>query len=139
MIKKLLFLYVLTVNNFIVAQEIKHFSTKDVILTIKPHICIAPRDTLSCISTIDVSWESKGVGDYCLITDFVDERLRCWQNQSSGFFKHKIVFNKNITYLITDGDTKNILATAIMKYKSLKPHRKYRKRRNRFPWSINPP
>lgn len=119
------------------SQDIeKILTSNEVELTIKPHICVAPRGESSCISTIDISWKSIRNGDYCLETDFTNSQLQCWENKDSGFYQHKIVFNKNITYSIKDKKKQQILAYAIMKFKSLRPHRKYKSRRSRFPWSI---
>ncbi len=114
-------------------------NAKNVVLTIEPHICVAPRGELSCLSTIDISWKSDTNGNYCLETDSTNNNLKCWQNNNSGFYQHKLVFNKNITYFINDELTKVTLANAIMQFKSLKPHRKYQKRRSRFPWSLGSP
>jgi hypothetical protein len=136
MIKKILLLCLLSLNHILVAQEIKYKSTNNVKLTIKPHICVAPRGETNCISTIDISWKSTELGNYCLGSDNWDSSLQCWQNKSSGLYKHKLVFHQNISYFINDKATHMVLANAIMKYKSLKPHRKYKKRRSRFPWSI---
>jgi len=114
--------------------EINLISNK-VELTIKPHICVAPRGEVSCISTIDISWKSTRNGDYCLGSDFTKSDLKCWKDKKSGFYQHKIVFSKNITYSIKNTEL-IVLAYAMMKFKSLKPHRKYKNRRSRFPWSI---
>lgn len=120
------------------AQETKNtLASNKVTLTIKPHICVAPRGETSCISTIDISWSSTNNGDYCLQSDRTETPLLCWQNNNSGFYQHKLIFDKNITYLMNDELTRITLANAVMKFKSLKPHRKYKKRRSRFPWSIS--
>jgi len=137
---KIILVFILFIT--LIAQAQPDASNKlinPVTLTIKPHICVAPRGESSCISTIDVSWESLYIGDFCLDTDVTSDKLACWQSKKKGYYQHKLIFDKNITYFIKDSLSNQEIVSAIMKFRSLKPNRKLNKRRNRFPWSLGSP
>ncbi len=110
-------------------------NNEKVTLIIKPHICVVPRNQKSCISTIDITWLSQQADDYCLSMENNDENLQCWQNSTTGFYEHKLIFDKNILYQIKIQH--EIVARSLMKLKTMKPHRKFKRRNNRFPWSLN--
>lgn len=110
-------------------------NNNNVTLIIKPHICVVPRNKKSCISTIDITWLSQKADDYCLSVEKNDENLQCWQNSTSGYYQHKLIFDKNILYHMKT--QQKIVAQSLMKLKTMKPHRKFNRRRNRFPWSLN--
>ena len=76
-------------------------SSNEISLTVIPHICIAPRGKSSCISTVDIRWESINTGSFCLESDFSNSILQCWANSKSGFYQDKVIFrvsSKNITH-----------------------------------------
>lgn len=137
--KKLLLALLFLINiNSSYSQDIDMpLDSSEITLTIKPNICVAPRGQESCISTIDISWISARKGNYCLNSNLSIQDLKCWENNDHGFYQHKLTFKQNITYVMSDQLKKVELVNAMMKFKSLKPHRKYKKRRSRFPWSIN--
>lgn len=119
------------------SQDIKKLlESDDIILTIKPHICIAPRGEKSCISHIDISWRSIQKGNYCLDSSHSSTILKCWENADSGLYQHKLIFSQDVVYMIENAETHDYLVNSVLKFKLLKPHRKYKKRHNRFPWSI---
>ncbi|WP_223789489.1 DUF3019 domain-containing protein [Marinicella meishanensis] len=108
----------------------------NIILTIKPHICIAPRGESSCISRIEVSWQSDRLTDVCLHAGMADEPLNCWQQSRSGEFVHRITILKDLDYWLTALGTAQIVIKSTVKYAALRPHRKHKRRRSQLPWSI---
>jgi len=108
-----------------------------VMLTIIPHICIAPRGTKSCISSIDIIWESTYKGHYCLNSNLDRTMLACWENADKGSYQHQLVFDQSILYKMFDSFDQKHLAQAVMKFKTLKPQRQYKSRHKRFPWSLS--
>ncbi len=118
------------------AQEvIPELTSSEVTLVIKPNICVASRGEKNCISSFDISWYSNRVGDYCLRTANEKQSLKCWQSEDSGFFKHKISIQQDLSYWISSMITNNHLAKSTVKFAALKPHRKHN-RRSRLPWTI---
>ena len=134
---KYLFLLVIFTKALYAQDQEKLLSSDQVSLTIVPHICIAPRGTTSCISSIDIIWESTSKGNYCLNSSIDQKMLACWKNKSKGTFIHKLVFSQNIIYKILDSLNKKNLVQETMIFKKMKPQRQYNKRHKRFPWSIN--
>ena len=117
-------------------QPDAHDRIEDIKLTIKPHICIAPRGQSSCISRIEVSWESPSVLDICLFSSMEESQLQCWEQAQSGYYEHKVSIISNLEYWLTPFDQQLKLAHSLVKFAALKPHRKHNRRRNHLPWSI---
>ncbi len=111
-------------------------SIEDVKLIIRPHICIAPRGQTSCISRIEVLWESPSLLDVCLYSSLAQEQLQCWEQAQSGNYEHKVTIISDLEYWLTPFDQQLKLAHSLVKFVALKPHRKYNRRRNHLPWSI---
>ncbi len=111
-------------------------SDSQVELTIKPHICIAPRGESSCISRIDISWQSQSELDLCLHGSISSNVLQCWQQSKSGVFQHPVAIIKDLDYWLRSIDQERVLAHSAVKFATFKPHRKQMRRRNRLPWSI---
>ena len=135
--KLLALFFLINISNSYSQNTSMFLDSDEIILTIKPNICVAPRGQESCISTINISWESIRKGNYCLNSDLSIQSLKCWKSINRGFYQHKLTFKQNIIYMMSDKISNIKLVTAIMKFKSLKPHRKYKKRHSRFPWSLN--
>ena len=108
----------------------------DIKLTIKPHICIAPRGQTSCISRIEVLWESPSLLDICLHSSMEPGQLQCWEQAYTGYYEHKVTIVSNLEYWLTPFDQQLKLAHSLVKFAALKPHRKHNRRRNHLPWSI---
>ena len=123
-------------DNLSAMQPESHESIEDVKLTIKPHICIAPRGQTSCISRIEVIWESHALLDICLHSSLASAQLQCWEQAQSGFYDHKVTIVSNLEYWLTPFDQQLKLAHSLVKFAALKPHRKHNRRRNHLPWSI---
>ena len=108
-------------------------------LVIKPHICVAPRGESSCISWIDVFWESEQATDVCLYVSGQDQSLRCWQQQHTGQHRYHVTLVKNLDFWLASIQNNRLLARQTMKFAALQPHRKHNRRRNALPWSFQTP
>ncbi|MCF6301390.1 MAG: DUF3019 domain-containing protein [Proteobacteria bacterium] len=109
-------------------------TSSGVVLIIKPNICVAPRGMYDCISTIDFSWYSAVAKDYCLNVAMKNKSLNCWKNTDSGFYQHKVRINNDLNYWINAYGSQIQEASSVVKFATLKPHRKHT--RSRLPWSI---
>ncbi len=107
-----------------------------VTLVVKPSICVAKRGETVCVSTMDISWQSGHISDYCLYSGRSVEPLQCWQGAAAGEFRDKVILDGDLEYWITESGQVRQLARAAVKLAALKPHRKQPRRRNRLPWSI---
>ena len=131
-----LFLIIAVLN--VQAENIDYKTTSnDFTLIIKPNICVAPRGMTSCISSFDINWESKMAGDFCLTSGLSETPLKCWQDSSKGFYRHKLIITENINYWLNRSGSTIKIINALVKFAALKPHRKHQRRRNRLPWSIS--
>ena len=108
-------------------------------LIIKPHICVAPRGESSCISWIDVFWESEQTTDLCLYVSEQDESLKCWQQQRAGSHRHHVTLVDNLDFWLASIQNNTLLARSTVKFAALQPHRKHNRRRNALPWSLQAP
>jgi len=132
------YIFLIMITQIAYSQKIENpTQPNQVSLTIIPHICIAPRGTKSCISSIDIIWVSTHKGNYCLNSNLEKKLLACWNNTNKGTYQHQLVFNQNIIYKMLDSLSQESLAKAVMKFKTLKPQRQYKNRHKRFPWSIS--
>lgn len=108
----------------------------NITLTIRPHICIAPRGESSCISRIEVSWQSDRLTDVCLHTGVEDAPLNCWNQSRSGEFDHRVTILNDLDYWLTAIGSAQVVVKSTVKYAALRPHRKHKRRRSVLPWSI---
>jgi hypothetical protein len=108
-------------------------------LIIKPHICVAPRGEASCISWIDVFWESEQATDLCLYVSEQDQSLKCWQQQRAGSHRHHVTLADNLDFWLASIRDNTLLASSTVKFAALQPHRKHNRRRNALPWSFQTP
>ncbi len=137
MIQIMLFTLLLFIPGFLNAQSSDPDAEgSEFKLTIKPHICIAPRGQTSCISRIDVYWESNRLADVCLYSSIDSAQLQCWEQHQAGMFQHKVSLIKNLDYWLTPLNQQLMLVKSSVKFAALKPHRKHSRRRNQLPWSI---
>ncbi len=127
----------LTTGLTVKAQD-SELSSSDVELVIKPNICVAPRGKDSCISSIDVFWQSTKSGNFCLSSNYTNEKtLKCWNNSKQGNYVHKLILTKNLLYWINKQNSTVEIVSSMLKFAALKPHRKHQRRRNRLPWSLS--
>lgn len=137
---KQLCILMLVISQISNSQEFTNpLESNNVSLTIIPHICVAPRGTTSCISRIEVLWESSKKGNFCLNSNLELKKLACWENIDKGTYQHKLIFDQNIIYTMIDAFKEITIAQDTLFFKKMKPHRNYNKRQKRFPWSINTP
>lgn len=110
----------------------------DVKIKVKPNICVAPRNMKNCISTVNIRWTSSVSGHYCLRSSVDKSSLDCWDNTSSGVYYHRVNINNDVVYwMVLDGYLQKFSETTL-EFAKLTPHRKYPRRNNRLPWSIQP-
>ncbi len=133
----LLLLIILNPSVLLAQSSEQLLISEDMELTIKPNICVAPRGESTCISSIDINWTSRTKGNFCLASSYDEHDLFCWIDETSGFYRHKLIFNKDVLYSMSNKISHKTIVEAIMKFKVLKPHRGYKKRRSRFPWSLS--
>ena len=114
-------------------------TNNEVRLIIKPHICVAPRGESSCISWIDVFWESNQPTDLCLYVSEQDQSLKCWQQQLEGNHRHHVTLVDNLDFWLASIQNNTLLARSTVKFAALQPHRKHNRRRNALPWSLQTP
>ena len=108
----------------------------DISLIIKPNICIAGRGEPACESSMNISWESEEVGDYCLHSALSEGALACWDLATSGRYQDRVILNDDVMYWMAYPGTQEKLVTNVIKFAALKPHRKFPRRRSRLPWSL---
>ena len=105
-------------------------------LNIKPNICVAPRGAETCTSRMDIEWSSNRPAHFCLHSSAANQVLQCWDGVDSGNYKHRVIMTTDIAYWMGMAGYPQKLAETTLRFAALKPHRKYPRRRNRLPWSI---
>lgn len=105
-------------------------------MKIKPNICVAPRGAETCTSRMDIEWTSNRPASFCLHSNAAKQLLTCWQGVASGVYQHRVIITADIIYWMNIEGYSQRLAETTLRFAALKPHRKYPRRGNRLPWSI---
>ena len=105
-------------------------------IRIKPNICVAPRGAETCVSRMDIEWNSSRPASFCLHSNAANQPLNCWQGVASGAYQHRVTMTEDIAYWMGMEGYPQKLGETTLRFAALKPHRKYPRRGNRLPWSI---
>ena len=71
---------------------------KEATLKISPEHCVALLQGQACYVTVELFWQTKTDGNYCLFSSQGERPLKCWQNNSSGEYSQEFVANENIHF-----------------------------------------
>ena len=111
-------------------------ANENVVLTVKPVLCIVGTSKPSCEMRFLVAWHSEVAGDFCLFSDFAPSPIDCWAAQSSGTIEEIRVVIAPFSYWISDGDAERRLAEKLVDVMSTDLGDRRRNRRNRHAWSV---
>ncbi len=105
----------------------------NLILEIKPSLCVLSHERQFCEDEVWIHWYSKQARDVCLYQDGKEERLQCWTQQLKGVFKHQLKTRETVRYLLKQNG--QVVAEQNIKVlEQFLPTKK--RRRNRHPWSL---
>lgn len=77
----------------------------EVLLIIKPNICVAQRGQKTCTSSMDINWSSSIKGAYCLHSNHSSGALLCWSNAAMGQHSDKVKLTKDLHYWLVFDET----------------------------------
>lgn len=88
------------------ANDIEGYS-----LVLSPKQCVAMRQGQKCYVDVELKWQSKTQGDFCLYSSQVEQPLQCWQDSRLGHFEREIVAKNNVIFVLKLQKDTLILAT----------------------------
>ena len=110
---------------------------EDVVLTVKPVLCIVDSRTPSCDMSFLVVWRSGTTGYYCLFNDFGDTPVRCWSEERGGEVSDERSVTESFRYWMTGSDRESPVAQVEVEVLRMDSDDRRRKRRTRHVWDIN--
>ena len=81
-------------------------------LQLDPEQCAALHKGQSCYVKVDVTWQAKNVGDYCLFLASENKAMACWQGENQGEFEYNFSHNDSRTFQLKTRQGGIILAEA---------------------------
>jgi hypothetical protein len=116
------------------AQEIPE---GDVLLKVKPVLCVTDNRNPSCELSFLVTWQSGETGYYCLFNDFADGALHCWSEERAGELADDRTVDESFRFWMTGEDLANRLAEVDVEVLRLSSDDRRRRRRTRHVWDLN--
>lgn len=109
----------------------------EMVLSVKPVLCITDKRTPSCHTAFLVAWQSNLHGYYCLFNDFTKAPLQCWSDDRDGELNDERTVDESFSYWMTGDDSGVKLAVAAVEVLRLDSSDRRRKRRTRHVWDFN--
>ena len=109
----------------------------DMILSVKPLLCITDSRNPVCEMSFLVVWESDERGYYCLFNDYTEAPVRCWNEERQGQLTDDRTVRESFSFWMTGTDAANRLAEVSVEVLRMDSDDRRRKRRTRHVWDIN--
>ena len=84
-------------------------------LTIVPEQCVALLQGQACYVTVELTWQTARLGDYCLYSSLNNRAIQCWQNKKIGELKQEFVSKNNIMFFLREQSSKENIADVEIK------------------------
>ena len=110
---------------------------EDMVLRVKPVLCIVDSRNPSCNMSFLVVWQSGTTGYYCLFNDFGDAPIRCWSEERNGELSDERSVQESFSYWMTGSEGEARLAQVEVEVLRMDSDDRRRKRRTRHVWDIN--
>lgn len=110
-IKRLLFIscaLLPTHAHIVVADEPQ--ASSPVLLQSKPNRCVALHQGQVCYQTVQLSWYTEQMGDYCIFQAQAEEPLHCWQGVAEGEYIYAFASETPVILHLVDNRTKARIA-----------------------------
>ena len=109
----------------------------DMILSVKPLLCITDNRNSVCEMSFLVVWESGERGYYCLFNDYGEAPMRCWNEEREGRMTDDRAVRETFSFWLTGTDSADRLAEVRVEVLRMDSDDRRRKRRTRHVWDIN--
>jgi hypothetical protein len=109
----------------------------DMILSVKPLLCITDSRNPVCEMSFLVVWESGERGYYCLFNDYAEAPVRCWNEKRQGQLTDDRSVRESFSFWMTGTEGANRLAEVSVEVLRMDSDDRRRKRRTRHVWDIN--
>lgn len=99
----LLTFFVISINSAH-AQD-KQLTTAPVVInsvsmTVSPNQCVAMTEGQTCYVDIELNWQSKDVGNFCIFSSLNADTLQCWTQASQGSYQLELASKRNVIFSI---------------------------------------
>jgi hypothetical protein len=109
----------------------------ELLLTVKPVLCITDKRTPSCEMSFLIHWQSGTSGYYCLSSDLDETPLRCWNDENTGRLTDDRSVREEFSYWMTADANSVRLAAVTVEVLRMDTDDRRRRRRTRHVWDIN--
>ncbi len=109
----------------------------ELLLTVKPVLCITDKRTPSCEMSFLIHWQSAISGYYCLSSDLEETPLRCWNDENTGRLTDDRSVREEFSYWMTVDANSVRLAAVTVEVLRMDTDDRRRRRRTRHVWDIN--
>lgn len=106
-------------------------------LSVKPLLCIIDNRNADCDMSFLIMWVSGERGYYCLFNDYVEDPIRCWNQEREGRLSDDRTVRETFSFWMTGTDTADRLAEVRVEVLRMDSDDRRRKRRTRHVWDIN--
>ncbi len=115
----------------------------DVVLSVKPKLCVLSNQRQTCKDKIIISWQSSKARSLCLFSNIKQVSLACWSDSWSGRTEQLIKTQESLEFYLKEklpGNNIKNNQQQIVAQKKLEVIKKFARRnkrsRKRHPWSI---
>ncbi|MFK7977807.1 MAG: DUF3019 domain-containing protein [Halioglobus sp.] len=108
---------------------------EDMVLTARPGLCILKDPSMAaCIVNVQLNWQAKEAGSFCLHSSTQTEPLHCWRDAKSGEHTAELASKADVKYWMQAADSTRELAPVIVRILSVAQKQPNRHRR-RHAWT----
>ena len=72
-------------------------------LTPKPSSCVSLHQGRECFATIELTWQTPQVEDYCLFVETSNQPLKCWKQSNRGRIEFDFESAKSLAFHLKGG------------------------------------
>ena len=119
----LLSVYLMLPNGLGLAADL-HFD-------VSPRKCVTLKQGNQCYQDIDVNWQAREKGDYCLIVSTQDTPLKCWIDQDAADFEFEFVGKQTALLSLVESKSGKLLQQTDIEVKWV-----YRNRSRNLSWRV---
>ena len=78
--------------------------------TLKPKQCVSLHQGQTCYVTVDLQWQTKVKGHYCLYQQPNPSPIQCWQQSQQGAVKKEIATDSDVIFVLNNETTSQVIA-----------------------------
>jgi hypothetical protein len=98
---------------------------------VSPQKCITLKQGNNCYQDIEVDWQAKKPGNYCLTLSSQEIPVKCWSNTDKAVFEFEFIGSHSATLSLVESASNKLLGQANIEVKWV-----YRNRSRNLSWRV---